>query len=75
MSTMTQERQDGKADQSQDVWQEIQDLKKAQEVQATAQAGAEATQAAAQAGLMATVTSGAVGLVVGMLLGALFTRS
>ena len=72
MSTITQERQDAKSS-GQDVWQEIQDLKKAQEVQVAAQTGAHATQAAAIAGMGAAVIAGAAGLVVGMLLGALLT--
>lgn len=69
-----------------DVRQEIEDLKKAQAVQAATEAGAQATQAAATAGAQATqaaataglgvaVASGAAGLVAGMLLGSLFTRS
>ena len=58
-----------------DVRQEIEDLKKAQAVQAATEAGAQATQAAATAGLGAAVASGAAGLVAGMLLGSLFTRS
>jgi hypothetical protein len=51
-----------------DVKQEIEDLKKAQEVQAATQAGAQATQAASQAGMAAAVIAGSAGLVVGMFL-------
>jgi len=63
-----------------DVRYELQDLEKAQAVQAATQVGAQATQAAAQAGGMATmaaaqagtaaaVAAGGIGLVVGMFLG------
>lgn len=58
-----------------DLWQEIQDVKRDQEVQAATQAGAQATQAAAQAGLAATVASGFVCLIVGTLLGIAIARS
>ena len=63
-----------------DVRHELQELEKAQAVQAATQVGAQATQAATQAGGMATmaatqagtvaaVTAGGIGLVVGMFLG------
>jgi hypothetical protein len=63
-----------------DVRHELQELEKAQAVQAPTQVGAQATQAATQAGGMATmaatqagtaaaVAAGGIGLVVGMFLG------
>ncbi|HSX77932.1 MAG TPA: hypothetical protein VLQ80_05080 [Candidatus Saccharimonadia bacterium] len=63
-----------------DVRHELQELEKAQAVQAATQVGAQATQAATQAGGMATmaaaqagtaaaVAAGGIGLVVGMFLG------
>lgn len=62
------------------IRQDLEDLKRAQEVAAATQVGAQATQtatqagqastmAAAQAGLMSTVVAGAVSLIVGMFLG------
>jgi cell division protein FtsX len=51
------------------VRQEIEDLKKAVEVQAATQAGANATQVATHAGTWSTMIAGAAGLVVGMFLG------
>ena len=57
-----------------DLQQRVENLEKAQEVQAATQAGAHATQAAAQAGMAAAVVAGAAGLIAGMLLGALFVR-
>jgi hypothetical protein len=85
VSTTIEERQQNGAS-GDDLRQEIEELKKAQAVQAATQAGANATQAAAQAGAQApqaaatagmgaTIAAGAAGLVVGMLLGALFTRA
>ena len=87
-STMTEDRKkNGSTSESLfDVRQEIEDLKKAQAVQAATDAGAHATQAAvqagatatltaAQAGMAATVMTGAAALVVGMLLGSLFTNT
>jgi ElaB/YqjD/DUF883 family membrane-anchored ribosome-binding protein len=56
-----------------DLKKRIEELEKAQAVEAATQAGAHATQAAAHAGTWAAM-GGAAGLVVGMLLGALFTR-
>ena len=58
-----------------DLEQRVQNLEKGMEVQAAAQAGAQATQAAAQVGLASAVIAGSAGLVVGMLLGALFARA
>ena len=43
----------------------VQNLEKAQEVQAATMAGAEATQAAAQAGMMATWAAGSAGFIAG----------
>lgn len=60
-------------DGDQDLKGRVEELEKAQEVQAAAQAGAHATQAAAMAGMGAAVVAGAAGLVVGMLLGALLS--
>ena len=57
-----------------DVKKRLDELEKAQAVEAASNAGAHATQAAAHAGTWAAVAAGAVGLVVGMLLGALFTN-
>ena len=57
-----------------DLKKRIDELEKAQAVQAATAAGAHATQAAAHAGTWAAVAAGGAGLVVGMLLGALFSR-
>ena len=51
-----------------DVREEIQDIKKAMEVQAATQAGAHATQAATHAGTWSTMLAGGAALVVGMFL-------
>ena len=64
MSTMQTE----KRNESKDLREEIQELRKAVEVQAATEAGAHATQAAAHAGTWATMAAGAGGLVVGMFL-------
>lgn len=85
-STVSAERQNGSSPGTSDVMKEIEDLKKAQAVQAATDAGAHATQAAvqaggmatqtaAQAGLAASIMTGSVALVVGMLLGSLFTNT
>ena len=69
-----------------DVRQEIQELRKTIEVQAAAQAGAEATQAAtlagaqatqaaAHAGTWSTMVAGSVGLVVGLFLALAFAAT
>ena len=55
-----------------DLGQRVNELEKAQAVEAATNAGAHATQAAAHAGTWAAMAAGAVGLVVGMLLGAIF---
>ena len=69
-TTQTESRSETK-----DVRQEIQDLKKAVEVQAATEAGAHATQAAAHAGTWATMLAGGAGLVVGMFLGIALTAT
>jgi hypothetical protein len=53
---------------SKDVHQEIQDLKKGMEVQAATEAGAHATQAATHAGTWTTMLAGGGGIVIGMFL-------
>jgi hypothetical protein len=58
-----------------DLATRVEQLEKAQEVQAATDAGAHATQAAAQAGMAAAVTAGAAGLVAGMLLATLLVRA
>jgi cell division protein FtsX len=58
-----------------DVRQEIQDLKKAFEVQAATEAGAHATQAATHAGTWSTMLAGGAGLVVGMFLALALTAT
>jgi len=57
------------------VHQEVQDLKKAVEVQAATEAGAHATQAAAHAGTWAAMVAGGAGIVVGMFLGIALTAT
>ncbi len=71
-STMT-ESKNGTAEM--DVEQEIQELKKAMEVQAATEAGAHATQAATHAGTWSTMLAGAGGLVVGMFLALALTAT
>lgn len=58
-----------------DVRQEIQDLKKGMEVQAATEAGAHATQAATHAGTWATMLAGGAGVVVGMFLALALTAT
>ena len=70
MSTMTETRNETK-----DVREEIQELRKAVEIQAATEAGAHATQAAAHAGTWATMAAGAAGLVVGMFLALALTSA
>ena len=60
---------------TQDVNQEIQELRKAVEVQAATEAGAHATQAATHAGTWSTMLAGAAGLVVGMFLALALTAT
>lgn len=71
---------------TEDMQQQVQDLRKDQEVQAATQAGAQATQAAAQAGqastmaatqagTWSTMAAGWVGMVVGMFLGLAIANS
>ncbi len=69
-ATMTESRNETK-----DVHQEIQDLKKAMEVQTATQAGANATQAATHAGTWSTMLAGGAGLVVGMFLAIALTAT
>ncbi len=57
-----------------DLKKRLDELEKAQAVEAATNAGAHATQAAAHAGTWAAVAAGAAGLVLGMFLGALFTN-
>jgi hypothetical protein len=69
-----------------DLKDKVQNLEKAQEVQAATQAGAQATQAAtqaggmatmgaAQAGMAATVAAGGIGLIIGIFLGLAIANS
>ena len=68
-STMTESKNEtAKIEPQKDVREEIQDLKKAMEVQAATNAGAHATQAATHAGTWSTMLAGSGGLVVGMFL-------
>jgi hypothetical protein len=78
MTSTMEERTQKNGSEPNEVWQEIEDLKKAQAVQAATDAGAHATQAAVQAGAQAAqaaatagmgmaVGAGSAGLVVGML--------
>jgi hypothetical protein len=55
-----------------DLSKRVEELEKAQAVEAASNAGAHATQAAAHAGTWAAMATGAIGLVVGMFLWALF---
>lgn len=84
-STQTESRNGIQAEAS-DVRREIEDLKKAMDVQVATQAGidatqvatatgAQATQAAAQAGTWSTMVAGSVGLVVGMFLALAFAAT
>ena len=58
-----------------DVRQEIQDIRKAIEVQAATEAGAHATQAATHAGTWSTMVAGGAGLVIGMFLALALTAT
>ena len=71
MTTMQAESKN----ETKDVRQEIQDLKKTLEVQAATEAGAHATQAATHAGTWSTMLAGGAGLVVGMFLGIALTAT
>ena len=71
-STMT-ESKNGTT--SNDLAQELQDLKKTVEVQAATEAGANATQAATHAGTWSTMVAGGAGLVVGMFLALALTAT
>jgi hypothetical protein len=69
-TTQTETRNDTK-----DVHEEIQELRKAVEVQAATEAGAHATQAATHAGTWSTMLAGGAGLVVGMFLALALTAT
>jgi hypothetical protein len=69
-ATATESRNESK-----DVHQEIEDLKKTVEVQAATEAGAHATQAATHAGTWSTMLAGGAGLVVGMFLALALTAT
>lgn len=69
-TTQTESRNETK-----DVRQEIQDVKKMVEVQAATEAGAHATQAATHAGTWSTMVAGGAGLVVGMFLALALTAT
>jgi hypothetical protein len=69
-ATATESRNESK-----DVHEEIQDLKKTVEVQAATEAGAHATQAATHAGTWSTMLAGGAGLVVGMFLALALTAT
>lgn len=71
MSTMQAESKN----ETKNVHQEIQDLRKAIEVQAATEAGAHATQAATHAGTWSTMLAGGAGLVVGMFLAIALTAT
>lgn len=58
-----------------DVNQEVQELRKAIEVQAATEAGAHATQVATHAGTWSTMVAGGAGLVVGMFLALAITAT
>ena len=71
MSTMQAESKN----ETKNVEQQIQDLRKAIEVQAATEAGAHATQAATHAGTWSTMVAGGAGLVVGMFLAIALTAT
>ena len=71
MTTMQAESKN----ETKDVRQEIQDLKRTLEVQAATEAGAHATQAATHAGTWSTMLAGGAGLVVGMFLAIALTAT
>jgi len=84
-STMTESR-NGSQEETFDARREIEDLKKAMEVQTATQAGmdatqaatlagAQATQAAAHAGTWSTMVAGSAGLVVGLFLALAFAAT
>jgi lysophospholipid acyltransferase (LPLAT)-like uncharacterized protein len=76
MSTMTTERNGSTEAQAggSDLRQEIEDLKKAQEVQVATDAGAHATQAAVQAGATAAQTAAQAGLAMTVVAGSVGRR-
>ena len=71
MSTMQAESKN----ETTNVQQEIQDLKKALEVQAATEAGAHATQAATHAGTWSTMLAGGAGLIIGIFLALALTAT
>jgi len=71
MSTVASESRN----ETHDVHQQIQDIERAMEVKAAADAGAQATQAATHAGTWSTMVAGAAGLVVGMFLALALTAT
>jgi hypothetical protein len=70
MSTTMQEREQENGASSTNLRQEIEELKKAQAVQAATEAGAQATQAAAQAGAQAAQAAATTGMGTTMAAGA-----
>ena len=60
---------------SEDLKQQVEDLKTAQATQAATMAGAQATQTAMQAGTWATMAAGFGGLVIGLFLGIAIAKS
>jgi len=74
MSATMTEAKNG-ANETTDVRQEIQDLRKSMEVQAATQAGANAAQAATHAGTWSTMIAGSAGLVVGIFLALAFAAT
>ena len=66
-ATMTESR-NGVQEGTQDVRQELQELKKTVEVEAATNAGAHATQAETHAGTWSAMITGAGGLIIGMFL-------
>ena len=73
--SMTETASRNEQAETRDVREEIQDLKKAVEVQAATQTGAHATQAATHAGTWSTMLAGGAGLVVGMFLALALTAT
>jgi ElaB/YqjD/DUF883 family membrane-anchored ribosome-binding protein len=74
MSATMPESKSG-ANETTDVRQEIQDLRKSIEVQTATQAGANATQAATHAGTWSTMVAGSAGLIVGIFLALAFAAT
>jgi hypothetical protein len=72
-ATMTESKSG--ANETTDVRQEIQDLRKSIEVQMATQAGANATQAATHAGTWSTMLAGSAGLIVGIFVALAFAAT